>query len=125
MLRKAQEEGIQATEAKGFVHLATYSEESPPSDVHYLPLIFGQLKGKTVSYDDPACVTIGEVVVKCLDEQGIRSEWDRVPGHPVLVFAEKDLTGVPGLNSSKRNRQHLCCSCGIVNGSLDLKTRSS
>jgi hypothetical protein len=52
--------------------------------------------GDTVAYCDAGCVAVGEVVAACLREQGIRYEWGRVPGDPILVMADQFLSGLPG-----------------------------
>jgi hypothetical protein len=94
MLQEVQQSNDK-TEYRGFVHVGGWTKQSSQEDFR-VPLVFGRVKYDTIVYHDPACLEVGEVVANCLDQQGIRYEWDRTPGSPILVLADDDLSGVPG-----------------------------
>jgi hypothetical protein len=94
MLQAAQRLRNKHKEPRGFVHIAEW--EPPQSmDVLRVPLIFGTIAGETVTYRDHDCLGIGDMVADCLDREGIRYEWDREPGRPILIIDDESLTGMP------------------------------
>src|SRR5262249_34842953 len=74
-------------DGRGFVHLAEL-DQVPTLEQVRVPLVFGLVTGDTVTYREPACISVGEVVAECLRERDISYEWDRVLGSPILVVAE-------------------------------------
>lgn len=79
---------------RGFVHVGEWKTTSTLEEL-LIPLLFGTITDDTVTHDNPDCLEVGEVVAECLDEEGIRYEWDRVPGSPILVKADELLAGIP------------------------------
>jgi Domain of unknown function (DUF6891) len=69
---------------RGFVHVGT-PDPAPSAGETRVPLVFGLVAGDTLVYRGRRCVPVGEAVAACLAEQGLPYEWDRVPGHPILV----------------------------------------
>jgi hypothetical protein len=60
-----------------------------------IPLQFGSVADDTVVYHGADSLPVGRIVAECLDEQGIRYEWDQTPGSPILVHADPSLSGIP------------------------------
>jgi hypothetical protein len=60
-----------------------------------IPLIFGTIEGETITYHDHDCLAIGDIVADCLTREGIRYEWDREPGSPILIVDDGSITGIP------------------------------
>jgi hypothetical protein len=81
-------------EVRGFVYVGEWGPFQTEEEVR-VPLVFGLVTGDTVTHNDPGCVPVGEVVAECLRGQGIRYEWDEVPGSPILVNVDERLSGVP------------------------------
>lgn len=94
MLEAAQQWREKQRKIRGFVHIGEW--DPTPNLVQFrVPLHFGSVEGDTVVYQDPFCVPIGAVVVDCLEQKGIRFEWDEQPGQPILVIADSSLSGLP------------------------------
>jgi hypothetical protein len=81
-------------QVRGFVHLGESDSPTAQGELR-IPLVFGSVNDGMFAYGDPGCLPVGEVVAECLKEQGIRYEWDRKPGSPILVQADASLSGVP------------------------------
>jgi hypothetical protein len=81
-------------DVRGFVHVGECQAQS--LEEMRVPLVFGSVTGEEVASNDPGCLVVGEVIARCLEKQDIQFEWDRVPGHPILVVADHFLTGIPG-----------------------------
>ena len=94
VLEAAQRWRAKHKEVRGFVHVGEVHSSETGEQIR-IPLVFGLVTGDTVTHCDPGCVPVGEVVAECLKEQGIRYEWDRVPGHPILMRADRFVSGLP------------------------------
>jgi hypothetical protein len=81
-------------EIRGFVHVGEWNPRSTLDELR-IPLLFGTVTDDTVAHDDHDCLEVGEVIAECLEEEGIRYDWDRVPGSPILVKADELLSGIP------------------------------
>jgi hypothetical protein len=80
-------------EPRGFVHVGEW--ESSDGKSAAVPLHFGTVTGDQLDRLDPAALAVGRVVAACLDDEGIRYDWDRTPGSPILVAADASLSGLP------------------------------
>jgi hypothetical protein len=94
VLEAARQWREEQREVRGFVRIGECGA-SRTRDQARVPLVFGSVAGDTLVSDDPGSLAVGEVVAECLKEQGIRYEWGRVPGSPILVMADNSLSGVP------------------------------
>jgi hypothetical protein len=88
---------------RGFVYVGEWGPFQTEEEVRF-PLVFGLVTGDTVTHNDPRCIPVGEVVAECLREQGIRYEWERVPGNPILMRGDRFLSGLPSGGRSHETR---------------------
>jgi len=94
MLEAAQQWSAKHKEVFGFVHFGEW-DTAPTLEQVRIPLVFGSLTEWQVMDSGPDSLAIGEIVAECLKDQGIRYEWDKEPGNPILVKMEPSLAGVP------------------------------
>lgn len=81
-------------DVRGIVHLGTNNAPAHQKDFR-IPILFGSLVDGKLVYDDPNDFSIGESIARCLQQEGIRYEWNKVPGSPIFVKVTNQLTGVP------------------------------
>jgi hypothetical protein len=81
-------------EVRGFVHLGEWDRASSLEEF-LVPLVFGSVTDGKPAYGGGGCLQVGEIVSRCLKEQGIRHDWNRTPGNPILVKVDHALSGVP------------------------------
>jgi hypothetical protein len=95
LLRDAQHGDEEPGDFAGFVHVSEREPVVSPHDLR-IPLVFGAITDGQLVYRGRGCLAVGDIVAKCLKDQGIGYEWDRVPGHPILVKPDHSLPGLSG-----------------------------
>jgi hypothetical protein len=102
MLEAAKRWSAKQKEVFGFVHLGEW-DSAPTLEQVRIPLVFGSLTEWQVLDSGPDSLAVGEIVAECLNDQGIRYEWKKVPGTPILLKMEPSLAGVPGAGHHHRD----------------------